>query len=327
MSSRFLSWLPLVAAIAAPAPLLAQDWTPTGDRILSDPTYLPLEGQVSGDSSYSYGSTGANTFVGGAQTASSRETSNALSQSFAFGVTNELSVSVGDTYEWVHDFVSPTAGTDYARNDNGFTDPTFGLTYRLLDQRTQPLDVDLSASYAPNFIGARGATTFDNGAVARGGDALDLKLAVARETRFMTVQGYVGATRYGQATSFNDVGDSSVTSSYWQPVVGIATQTRFNDRLSLNVGGQYDFSGDYNVFASDDFGRANYFAQVDRANLGDVSAALNYHFIRNRLVGSVVYAHTFYGPEDVSYIATPNDNYGVQRSGDSIGAQLRYVFR
>jgi hypothetical protein len=322
MTSRLLCWLPLAAALASPVPLLAQDWTPVGDRILSDPTYLPLQGQLYGDSAYQFGSVSTNVFAGGTQTSSSHATTNALSQYFAYGVTNQLSVNVSDAYDWSHTFVAPAAASDFDRNANGFQDPTFGLTYRLLDQRAQPLDVDLAASYSPDFIGARSASALENGNEARAGDQLNLRLAVGRETRFMTIQGYFDETHDGEAKVVNALGEDSTTSGFWQPKVGLATQTRFTDRLSLNVGGEYDFPADY--AGLDPAGVGTF---TNRGDFGNVSASLNYHFIPNRLVGSVVYSHTFYSPTSVSYLADPADDYNVQHSGDAIGAEVRYVFR
>lgn len=327
MSSRLLTWLPIAAALAVPAPLLAQDWTPTGERILSDPTYLPLHGQLYGESGYNYDSTSSTQYDASGASLSIHSDSNVLNQYFEYGVTNDLSVNIGDTYSWTNRNYATSTGGSYQLNANGFDNPTFGVTFRALDQlNRQPLDVDLSASYAPNFIGARTASIYGNGNEAPGGDVLNLKLAIARETRFFTVQGYFDATYLGQTSSYNALGDSFSTSSYWQPRIGIGTQTRFNDRISLNVFGEYDFAEHYNQLTSADIASGRGPAYVDRGDFGDIGAALNYHFIPNRLVGSVVYSHTFYSPIDASYVLSPADNYSVQRSGNTIGGELRYVF-
>ena len=46
--------LAAAAAVAIPICALAQDFTPIGDRIVSDPAYLPLHGQFFGDTGYAY---------------------------------------------------------------------------------------------------------------------------------------------------------------------------------------------------------------------------------------------------------------------------------
>ena len=53
MSTR-INVLAALLASALPTPLLAQDLTPTGERILSDPTYLPYQAQVYGASSFQF---------------------------------------------------------------------------------------------------------------------------------------------------------------------------------------------------------------------------------------------------------------------------------
>src|SRR5436853_420656 len=91
-------------AAAAPACVSAQDFTPTGDRIISDPTYLPLKGQAYGETGYGYAETDGSLFdATGANTANTSNTLNDVTQRLAYGVTDALSVRAAISYGWGSD--------------------------------------------------------------------------------------------------------------------------------------------------------------------------------------------------------------------------------
>ena len=319
MNARLKTLLICAAAVALPAPLFAQDLTPSGERILSDPTYLPLGGQIYGDTGFQYQDTGV-TASNGSNTRNDEEV---ISQDLEYGLTNDITLEASDTYAWDGIKVTPGTGAPYERNSFGFTDPSFGVTWRALDERNrQPVDLDFSVSYAPNIISAANATPFSQGNVARGGDALDLRAALGWETRPFTVQGYVQDTRFGNATA--GVIDGQVdTAAYWQPAIGISTQTRIGPRLSVNVNGSYAFRETESQYVTVGAGYPEFETVGDDGVLG---AAVNYHFIPNRLVGSLGYQHTFYGEADVAYPFTPAADISRQRDGNGLTAQVRYVF-
>jgi hypothetical protein len=322
---NYLKLIPVMVAAVAPLPALAQDLSASGDRIVSDPTYLPLQGQLYGASAYGYGSTSstATNIADGSKTPS-KTTSNTLSQTLEYGLTNDLTLEVTDDYGWTHEVVSPTGKPSRDLSSNGFSDPSFGATWRVLDQRDHaPVDIDLSAAYAPDIVSAQLASPSDDGSIARGGDALRLSGAVGWESRQLTVQGYFTGAHYGAATVFDPQGAELSRSGFWQPTIGLRTQARFTDRFSLNVDGAYNFgrttSGVSSVIAGPD--------QTDTGDYGSVGATLNYHFIPNRLVGSLGYTHTFYGATNVSYQLDPAADYTLDRSSDSLAVGLKYVFR
>src|SRR4051794_18093800 len=108
---------------AAPACALAQDSTPTADRIISDPTYLPLKGQVYGETGYGYAETDGSLFDGaGANTATTSNNLNDLTQRLAYGITDALSVRASIGYGWGSDHRATALGTTDADRD-GFENP------------------------------------------------------------------------------------------------------------------------------------------------------------------------------------------------------------
>ncbi|MGI9168730.1 MAG: hypothetical protein ACR2FH_00945 [Caulobacteraceae bacterium] len=323
MSARTLVWVSLAAAVALPLCAQAQDFTPTGDRILSDPTYLPLKGQFFGDSSYGYERGDIDIFDDtGTLSQSNRRTLNTVRQSFAYGVTDALSINAGIGYGFSGHNRQNTPDGVFTTNQSGWEDPTFGATFRLLDQRTHPVSLDVMGEYSPDAFQSRFASPTRDGTIARGGSEADFGVGLGHQTRFFTLRGVFFDRYFDNSSTFNpNTGGTSITRSYWVPTVGLETQTRFTDRLSANVGADYNFNGSPKVING---------AGVEHtANLGDyqtVNVSLNYHFIPNVLVGSVNYHHIFQDRSNEVF-ADPAMDFSRQRSADGVGAELRYVFK
>lgn len=323
MAMRSIVCLSLAAAVAVPLYAHAQEFTPTGDRILSDPTYLPLHGQIYGQSGYSYERTNGAIFDStGAYIASTRNTLNAFGQDFAYGITDALSVNLGIAYGF-GTASNASSTTVNATNREGFENPTFGATYRVLDQRTHPLSFDIFGDYSPDAIASRSASPTQDGAVARGGGEGDFGFALGRETHAFTIRGAFTDRYLGGSSTLNSTtGTSTDTASYWVQSLSVQTQARFTPRLSANVAYAYNFQGSPNVV---DTGSGVVFAD-HIGNNQDINASLNYHIIPNRLVGSVGYQHTFYNDKNEIF-ADPVDDILQTRSGNTYSATLRYVFR
>jgi hypothetical protein len=311
------------AMVGVPLCALAQDMAPTGERILSDPTYLPLQGQFFGDTSYGYERSDGDVFdADGAHAAATRRTLNTARQNFTYGLTDAFSLNVGIGYGFSgHDRVDSANGSTQT-NDSGWEDPSLGATYRLLDQRNRPVSLDIMGEYSPDVFQSRSATPTRDGTIARGGSETDLGVGLGRETRFFTLRGVFFDKYFATSSTFNpNTGGTAQIASYWVPSVGFQTQTRFTDRLSANLDADYNFNGSPRVVSG---------AGVERTSrLGDyqtVKVALNYHFIPNRLVGSLNYHHTFQDRTDEVF-ADPALDFSRTRSSDGVGAELRYVFK
>lgn len=327
MFTRSIACLSLAAATAAAIPLFAsaQDFTPIGDRIITDPTYLPLRGQVFGQSGYAYDRADGRGFdASGAEFQSRRRTADVVDQSFSYGLTDDLAVNVGIAYQFSGRTRVNFADGFKATGESGFENPTFGLTWRLLDQRTHPASLDLFGAYAPDVFANETANGGEDASVARGGPEFDIGAGLGRETRFFTIRGEVKGRYLGVATLDNITSGATVrTASYWVPSVGVSTQSRLNDRVSVNVGADYNFNGDPRVV--NDVSGVEHVAQL--GDYQDVNVALNYHFIPNALVGSVSYRHEFHDRNVNAFVADPTLNTAFDRSSDGVGVKLSYVFK
>jgi hypothetical protein len=325
MRLRSLKYL-AAATFLVPFAAHAMDYSLSSDRILSDPLYLPLQGQFYGSTSYEWASTSEDVFnAAGVKTASERIDANPLNQLFEYGITDDLAVSAAIGYDpSATTHINPVGGTSTVRTAQGWTDPTFGAIYRVLDQRDNPLTLDVGASYSPNVFSAKTASDTDDGTVALGGQELTFGGTLGREMRDFTIAGTFGASYVGRRGTLNEsTGDDIATSSTWFYSLGLATQTRFSDQLSLNAGAGYTFGHNANVL--------NETTLVDHEThvngTPNLNAALNYHFIPNMLVGSVTYQHDFGGGSDNVY-AVAADNTSIRnKSEDVLGVRLRYAFQ
>ena len=251
---------------------------------------------------------------------------NPLTQTFEYGVTDDFALSAGIGYDpSASTHINEVGGTNTVRTNQGWSDPTFGAVYRVLDQRTNPLTLDVGASYSPNVFSAKAASDTDNGTVAPGGQQWTFGGTLGREMRDFTIAGSFDASYLGRRGALNETtGNSVSTSSTWLYTLGLATQTRLTDQFSVNAGAGYTFAHNANVL--------NETTLVDHETrlkgTPSLNAALNYHFIPNILVGSVTYQHDFGGGSDNVYAAIPADNNTIaNKSEDLLGVRLRYVLQ
>ena len=322
-STRFLALAAACAAITTRA--FAQDMESDSTRIISDPLYLPLAGQIYGESAYTYGSTSQDLFDStGTRTDTTDIHLNQLSQEVLYGLTDDLAVSFDWAYDLSRDATRhPVGGVDVSRSSSGWTDPQFGLTYRVMDQRYSPLTLDLHAAYSPDAFPAKAATPDEEGTVARGGQAVDFGATFGHEGPVFTVAAKFDALWLDTRDVLNqNSGETTRTDSQWNYRFGLDTQTRFTDAISLNVGAGHTFTNTATVF--------NQTSGLEHFSHGgdvtDVSAALNYQIVPNAVVASLDYQHNFFQNTRNSFPASPADNNSIRnKDEDLVGVTLRYV--
>jgi hypothetical protein len=301
----------------------AQELAPSADRILSDPTYLPLQGQIYGATGYQYGvQTGDTTNAAGQ--GFSRSWNDTYSQRLVYGLTNRLSFNLGLDYATIHARDTSPAGALSEGGRQGFADPSFGVTYRVIDQADHPFSLDVKGAYSPNLLPLKSAAGSGDGTVAAGGATGDIGLAIGRETKFLTVQASVVGHWIGPSDLDNmATGETIHTAGHWVPTVGLATQTRLTPRLSVNVNAAYNIEPAVNVVNQD----TGVLYQSNRGDIGSLGMAVNYHFVPNRVVGSLTYNHSFYGQTDNVFPVLPDRDSFVDRDANTFGATVQYVFR
>ncbi|HEY6578298.1 MAG TPA: hypothetical protein VIY09_03170 [Rhizomicrobium sp.] len=301
----------------------ALDMTPYSGRILSDPNYLPMTGQIYGTTAYTHGWTdGISTDYAGAETSSFHIGANTLDQLLAYGVTDDLSVNASLQYVPInYREIDYANGRSQTLDSSGISDPTFGATYRLLDQSAFPVDLDLVGSYTPNLIDAHTATAFEDGTVARGGQAGTAGAALGYETRSFGIRGAFNANFYGASDTYNLAnGDTNRIDGFTNYTLSVATQTRLSDLFSVNAGLDHVFQTNESAVNLTS-GAPRYSEPGDETAL---QLALNYNFIPNAFVISATYAHDFYDVGRTFYDNPLADSQSRDKNSNIVGVKLYY---
>jgi len=327
-----------LTAILLPLPAHSLDFTPDATRIVSDPSYLPLQNQIYGVSQYGYGLSNSNTSYNNPLLQSgnynTKVQTSQIHQAFSYGLTDDISLSLSGNYEWERDNIkntdNPHASSVIDRRNEGFTNPSFGATWRVLDQlQQQAFNWDVIASYTPNLVSSTSAypAHSGHGSVGSGGQSGTLSTALSHTTRDFTVYGSFGVNFIGTANTQDQLGNTTLNSRLGYNL-NLNTQTRLTDRFSVNAGLSEFFNSPQSyLYTNANGGTTNFTRNVN--NVFQLNTALNLHVIPNRLVASFRYAHDFGGGNSLSY-ANPNqgnyfNNTTKEIDADWYYAEFRYV--
>jgi hypothetical protein len=300
------------------------DLTPDPARTLSDPNYLPLAGQFYGTTAYTHGWTDGNSAdAAGLETSSFHINTNALDQLLSIGITDDIAVNASIAYAPANfQEIDYTNGRSASLNSSGFSDPTFGATWRVLDQNAWPVDLDLLGSFTPDLIDAHAAATDADGTVARGGDSGTVGAALGYDTRSFGIRGAFNADFLGDSNVYDlSNGDTLQTQGRTNYTVSLDTQTRLTDLFSVNAGLAH-------TFASNQTGVNLTTGASHYSEPGDTTAlqlALNYDYIPNQFVISATYAHDFYDNGRTFYEDPAADTESRDKNGNVVGVKLSYA--
>jgi len=285
---------------------------PISTRILSDPLFLPLKGQIYGQTDYLFSDERFNGFApaSGVKNYNEKDFVHTLSQVVEYGITDDFIVQVTESYTWEH-YEYMQGSFSSARSVKDTSNPEFAAKYRILDQSVYPVDVDLGMSYMPNF-------DINGGYVASGLNMTSFTGSLGREMKAFTVQLKGSAQYYGveKDTSLNER-----FGPYWFYTLGVETQTRLTDRFSVNLGFDYWFPD----------GQKNHLTDVVEeqawGSMMYIGTAFNYQIIPHKLVGSIGYSYMPFG--SVKYKYSNSNGYNENISGfygNNVSARLQYLF-
>jgi hypothetical protein len=307
-----------LACFAVPAS--AQQYgAPIPFRLLSDPAYLPLQGQWYGSTAFTVENSSGDAYDStGAKTATRKGWEDEITQELEYGVTNDVTVRVADSYvpydKHKDEF---TAGGFSDHDRTGFHDPSVGVTWRVIDQANRnPVNLDLLADYKANLIDARTSN------VAEGGQSGEFGAALSKVMPHFTIYGKAVADWYGSQSEFNPTTtDFAREESYWDYLVDLDTQTRLNDLFSIDAGIGYVFANNAHV--------ANLTTGVSHiAEPGNglkLNAALNYQVVPNTLVASLTYDYRRDNTSQQIYALPAADTFLRNHDDNQFGVKLDYV--
>lgn len=285
---------------------------PVSTRILSDPLFLPLKGQIYGQTAYTFSDWRGDGFnaVSGARNYYYRDFQDTMAQDFAYGISDDLTVGIAESYTWEHD-QDMLGNTSLASSTKSTSNPTFKATYRVLDQSVYPVDADVSAGYTPNF-------DINGGYVASGLQNATLTASIGREMKALTVQ-LIGTADYFGVLKNLQLNERE--GDTWLYDLALNTQVRLTNRFSVDGGVDYYFPN-IQKFA----GGYGYEKEV-WGNYIAINTALNYQIIPNKLVGSITYSYvpTYSVKEKYSDPLLNNENLNGLY-GNVAGVRLQYLF-
>jgi len=266
-------------------------------RILSDPLYLPLKGQVYGATAYTLGLPKGDNLKAGVNTGSFTSSDNLVDQTFAYGLLNDLTIRVTQGYGINNrDSTSAATGDVTTGSASGFNDPTISATFRVLDEPRSPVILNLTAFYSPDAFAAEASGGGSDGTIARGGQTAGISFALGRVTKSFTVAATAASTHVGpQLTELLSNGTSSSSDAYWSYNLGFTTQTRFADRWSFDAGVAFATAGHYDV-----------------SNIETGS--------------SVTYSYNSYSDATNTFAKASFDTVVANHTGNVVGVRLLYVF-
>ncbi len=292
---------------------------PISMRIISDPLYLPLKGQFYGSTEYDFSrnSYSQDNYLG-KEYAYDKSDTNEVSQDLEYGLTDDLTLRFYDEFQDDRRYVAGEGEYLFI----GFINPEFGATYRMIDQKQYPVDVDLIANYYPDVFSEKAATPDKTGTVASGGQKITLREAVGREMRNLTIQGFVEVEYQGKEKTeiLADDRDAEDKAS-WAYVFGLNTQIRITDRFSVNFGGAYTVANNMDYTSSTGLSGIHV-----PADYSDFDTSLNYQFIPDRLVGSLTYTRNVDDDRKYLYANVVHDEIDRKYSQDIFGIKFSYLF-
>jgi hypothetical protein len=315
---------PICALVSTMAFVPLQAHAQTDLRIISDPLYLPMQGQLYGATAYTLSKPQGDNFKAGSQTGSFTSSNNLVDQTVAYGLTNDFTIRAAIGYvSNTRDSTAVATGDVTTGNSHGFGDPTFSVAYRLIDEMRSPLIVDLAASFSPDLTHATSGGNGQDGNAARGGSTASFALTAGHEGRAFTVAVTGSGTAVGrQSTELLSNGSSTVSDSHWNYDFTLATQTRFRDRMSLNAGVGYATTGSFGV---DNTQKSNP-RTSEGPDTGSFNAALNYHLLPNRVVAAITYTYNHYTDSKNVFPNAASNTAVENRVGNVLGIRLMYLF-
>jgi hypothetical protein len=270
-------------------------------RATEDPaalTYLPARHEFAGSTQYIFvNSTGDVTSASPSYSYSLH--TQVIAQSLSYGFTDALRLSLALAHSYV-DSRYNLESVDYSAARHSEGNSYLSLTYRLLEQSTQPFNLDLSVSNT-------GASS-----------------AVSYEAADFAIRARAGVSHGRGGTGFDPIQNVDLTiSATWRYTAELGSQFRLSPRWSLNLGAAYT-SSPFSGSSTASIGDSSF--QLKRPDVLSLGLATIYHIVPNRFSVQLDYQHSFIGQRRDEYTdPTRNVVAGNQRS-DSFGVALIYRF-
>jgi len=236
-----------MVAFAYPMSTWAFDFSPDNTPYLSDPSFLPRQGEVFLITTYDY-TTREQDWQPAGGTINEHYSANANNyvQQAEYGVTSRLAVGATGSYTDTNGRYTYSSQPATEINTSRFDNPTFDLIYRAVGQLESPVSIYIEGLFVPGIV--------DNAPRAYGAN-----LFVNREFGISTSQGQIGLTIQGElGTLYNDCytstdpisGSTSDVTGRWSYFFAARSQLRLTSHWALDSGFVYSRDLAYSVVPS-----------------------------------------------------------------------------
>lgn len=266
----------------------------------ADLTYQPARHEFSGSTQYTFvNGTGDVRNASASPNYSYNLHTNLVLQSLSYGFTDALRLTLALAHSYVnssYDFESVNDSSK--RSSEGAA--SIALNYRLLNQASQPFNLDLTVANA-------GAST-----------------TVSYEAEDFAILARAGVYRARGGTGFDPIQNVELTTAEtWGYETELRSQFTLSPRWLLNLGATYissAFSGSSTASAG-----GNSF-QLKRPDALSVGLAAIYRIVPNRLSVQLGYQHGFIGQPRDEYADPARNVVGSNQRADALGLALIYRF-
>lgn len=332
--------LALLLIFVMTPPALAADWDADATRNIGAPDFLPYAGELKGSFTYTYS---ADTYDFDTNQPftfprSNDKSTNAFLPDLTYGITDDIAVFAdlgwgnsrnSEAYTYNRTIfglpirVVPTHAHASFRA-LGADDPSFGATWRAIDERYAPVNIDLSASYQPDIFRARSSGTLQAGSLAAGGQAGSVQAAISRAINLLTLRAYGTFSYAGRRNDSARYGTEILRSApHATYAAGLQSAVRLLPFLTLNAGVQAQQAMQYDQFAI----LSQYVSPVTIKPSGSISPYVGVvlPIVPQRLFAEFLYQHDFVNNQTQELASGQVQRYYKQQSNEYT-ARILFTF-
>jgi len=289
---------------------------------LGQPGYIVDQGELLSATSYSHLTSSSQSIrASGELNAKDLGDSDTGAESLTYGLTDHLSISLRQTYARSHSQAERVDGLTTASHSRGLADPVFGMTWRALDQGPHPVALDLSASFAPDWISAKSASATAAGTIAAGGAQTALSAALTRLDGPNIYYGSMTATYHGSRVILIPSGPYDRTASdYWSGEIAAGYDRLLTPRIDVSIAGRWDPA--YKT-GSTNLGGNGLSSWTDQDAQSAVTLGFNDCLSPDKAAVALTYSHVFdHGAQSYTWGVGPSGS-SRHATSDTVGATLR----
>jgi outer membrane protein OmpA-like peptidoglycan-associated protein len=332
--------LAALLAIAIAPPALAADSGGDAFRILGAPNYLPSAGEVEGSFTYTYQAEpyDLRTNLPNSFPSSYDRSETILLPSLTYGVTDDISVFA--SFDWgdyrndeIYTYRRVILGMPIRRVPTqahtsfrglGAGDPSFGATWRAVDQIYAPVNVDLTGYYTPDIFSGRGSGLRETGTFAAGGQSGTVEAAISRDLHLITLRAYGSLTYDGRRNETIDDGTEDLRSgAHAEYGAGFQGEVRLLPYLAVNAGVQADQAMKYDrpILSASGTTPVTFKPNGSLSPYGGVVLPI----VPNHLVAELLYQHDFINDQSEVY-ASGEVQRNYKQGGNEYIARILFRF-